>query len=120
MEKIMVNSKSELDMLYKDCALTWEGLDTSDESISGVFNWLKSYTPVKQERIFLIPGTLMNEVYKLTGDNAYPEDCYLGSVMLHDLENPIAITFTRMRVHGRWFNDIVDNNLRREEEGVPF
>ena len=53
----------------------------------------------------------MNEQYGLSGSNAYPEDCTIVSVT--DI-NQMAITIPRFEVGGRWFDDIVDNNTRRE------
>ena len=35
--------------------------------------------------------------------------------MLDDIEDPTKIAIPRFQVGGRWFDDIVDNNRRREE-----
>ena len=116
MEKIMVKTKTQLEELVKESALTWEGLDTSDESLKQVFDWIKGYTPLKCERAYITKGALMDAAYGLTGDNAYQPDCSIVSVRLCDMEKPMAIALPRFRVGGRWLDDIVDNNRRREEE----
>ena len=59
----------------------------------------------------------MNREYNLTGTNAYPEkDCTLVCIKLTDLVKPLALTMPRFQVGGRWFDDVVDNNARREAE----
>ena len=116
MERIMVKTKAQLEELVKESALTWEGLDTSDESLKQVFDWLKGYTPLKCERVYITKGALMDAVYELTGDNAYQSDCSIVSIRLCDMEKPMAIALPRFMVGGRWLDDIVDNNRRREEE----
>ena len=115
MERIMVKTKAQLEELVKESALTWEGLDTSDESLKQVFDWLKGYTPLKCERVYITKGALMDAVYELTGDNAYQSDCSIVSIRLCDMEKPMAIAIPRFRVGGRWLDDIVFNNLAREE-----
>ena len=116
MKKIMVETKAQLEELVKESALTWEGLDTSDESLQQVFDWIKGYTPLKCERVYITKGALMDAAYGLTGDNAYQPDCSIVSVRLCDMEKPMAIAIPRFRVGGRWLDDIVSNNRRREEE----
>ena len=116
MERIIVKTKAQLEELVKESALTWEGLDTSDESLKQIFDWLKGYTPLKCERVYITKGALMDVAYGLTGDNAYQPDCSIVSVRLCDMEKPMAIAIPRFRVGGRWLDDIVDNNRRREEE----
>jgi hypothetical protein len=53
----------------------------------------------------------MNTYYGLKGSNAYPNDLTIVSVT--DI-NQIKIAWARFGVGGRWFDDIVDNNARRE------
>ena len=117
METITVNDKATLDELYKGSALTLEGCAPTKENIDWLFGWLKDHTPLKRERVYIVSGSLMNMAYGLTGDNAYPEtNCTLVCVKLEDLENPASITTARFWLRGRWFDDVVDNNSRREEE----
>lgn len=116
MEKIIVNTKAQLDELEKDSALTWVGLIATDQSLNQAFTWLRGFTKIKNERAFIISGSLMNMAYGLSGDNAYQEDLTIVSVKLSDLENPAAIVIPRLTVGGRWFDDIVANDLRTEAE----
>ena len=57
----------------------------------------------------------MNDVYYLTGSNAYPKDLTIVSFKLSDLINlKTKLFIDKFNVGARWFDDIVDNNLRRE------
>ena len=117
MKKIQVNERATLDALYKDSAFTIEGLSPDDESLGDLAEWVKRLTAFKREDFYVIDGKTMNREYGLTGTNAYPETgCTLVCIKLSDLEKPMALTIPRFQVGGRWFDDIVDNNARREAE----
>lgn len=111
MEIVRVNSREELDYLYDVWALTIEGL--CEESIPDVMDILKENTTVYRERVFITLGKFMNEQYGLTGNNAYKDNLHIVSFSLDDID-ALPITFKRFEFGGRWFNDIVDNNARRE------
>ena len=116
MIKTYVTTKKELDSLYNESALTWEGLLADDEGLKAVENWLKEHNAIldnTEPTAHIIKGEFMNEVYKLKGNNAYPEDCTLVSITGI---NQMKVAIPRFQVGGRWFDDIVDNNARREVE----
>ena len=113
MNIINVSTKKQLDALYNQSALTWEGLTSDEENLNAVKEWLKEHKAILegQEPTFhIITGDLMNVVYKLIGSNAYAEDLTIVSVT--DI-NQMAVVIPRFEVGGRWFDDIVDNNARR-------
>ena len=110
MKTITLTTTEELRTLGS--ALTMEGL--AEESIPDFIEWIKEYTPMKSETAYIISGKTMNEVYCLTGDNAYPDDLTIVSIKLEDMEKPMAIIMPRFQIGARWFDDIVENNLRRE------
>lgn len=115
MNIIYVSTKEQLDALYNQSALTWEGLSSNEENLGAVRNWLEEHgalTNVEPD-FHIVSGEFMNEQYGLSGDNAYPEDCTLVSVT--DIDQ-MKITISRFEVGGRWFDDIVDNNAMREEK----
>ncbi len=117
METVLITDKEGLDALYKDSAFTIEGLAANAENLKELADWVKRLTPFKTERAYIVSGALMNRVYGLTGTNAYPDEgCTLVAIKLSDLEKPKALSLPRFSVGGRWFDDIVDNNRRREEE----
>lgn len=110
MNTITLTTKEELDTLGS--ALTIEGL--AKESIQDFIDWVKQYTPMKSETAYIISGDTMNNVYCLTGSNAYPNDLTIVSIKLEDMENAMAVVIPRFQIGARWFDDIVDNNARRE------
>ena len=117
MNKIQVTDRKTLDELYHESAFTIEGLSTDDESLGQLAEWVKNLTAFKREDFYIIEGRTMNREYNLTGTNAYPEtNCTLVCIKLSDLEKPLALTIPRFHVGGRWFDDVVANNARREAE----
>lgn len=114
MEIKVLTTIAELKELEDNSALTIEGL--AEESIPELVDWIKQYTPLINENVYIVKGKTMNEVYRLTESNAYPNDCTLVSIKLDDMANYEEIIFPRFKIGGRWFDDIVDNNMRRQEE----
>ena len=114
--KIEAKSRKQLDELYSSSALTFEGISADDKSINGLVNWLKEYSEISNPLpIYIISGQTMNKNYGLTGLNAYKEDLTIISIKNEDIKNLNAIIIPRFEVGGRWFDDIVDNNLIREK-----
>lgn len=107
-----VTTKEQLDKLYDNSAFTIEGI--TEESIPDMIEWLKENTVFTTNEliVYVIKGNVMNNMYNLHGNNAYNNDFTIVSVIDIDL---IKVALKRFNVGGRWFDDIVDNNLRREE-----
>ena len=116
MKKIIVEEKATLEELYKDSALTMVGLSPDDESLGQFRDWINEHTKMKTEDFYIIKGIVMNWAYQLTGLNAYPKDVTLVAVKLSDLDDPSRIILPRFEIGGKWFDDIVDNNSRRQKE----
>jgi len=117
MDNITVNrvtTTEKLNELYDCSALTFLGLTTSQESLNAMFDWIREYTAVKTMQVFVVTGRTMNNQYGLTGTNAYADDLSIVCVKLTDLENPMKLALPRFQVGGMWFDDVVDNNARRE------
>ena len=114
MNIINVTTKDQLVNLYNQSALTWEGMDTDEENLNAIKDWLDDYGAIlkdKEPTFHITTGELMNTTYGLTGNNAYPND--LNIVSVTDIDQ-MAITLPRFNVGGRWFDDVVDNNAMRE------
>lgn len=111
---IHTSKKDELDYLYSKSALTLEGFDAS--GFPDFAEWLKECNALtdKELTFYVTSGKVMNDMYGLTGDNAYPDDLNIVSADNIDLGKVI---FPRFAIGGRWFDDIVDNNQRREKGG---
>ncbi len=114
--KIEVKSREQLDELYECSALTFVGVSAEQGSLNSMIDWIKEYSEISNPLpIHIISGQVMNNNYNLTGSNAYPNDLTLISIKTDDIKNLNAIIIPRFEVGGRWFDDIVDNNARREE-----
>ena len=114
MQKIYT-TKKEMDELYEGSALTWEGLDTSDENLEDVIAWIQSCgTELWSDTFYITSGKDMNEYCGgLKGRKAYPKDLSIVSIKLSNIKKVENIVVRRFEVGGRWFDDIVDNNRRR-------
>lgn len=67
------------------------------------------------KEFIVFSGKDMNRHYGLTGTNAY--DGSLTCVMFPlDGIDTVKLAMFKMAIGARWFDDIVDNNARREEE----
>lgn len=67
----------------------------------------------KPEKFIAFKGKDMNEVYMLTGSNAYTDRLTFLMFPLDGLDVSKLAIF-RLQAQDRWFDDIVDNNQRRE------
>lgn len=106
-----VVNKEQLEKLYNNSAFTIEGL--AEESITDLMEWLKENTTFTTDNpiVYVTKGYIMNLAYNLNGSNAYKDDLTIISVIDIDL---VKIALKRFSVGGRWFDDIVDNNIIRE------
>lgn len=114
MRTINVTDFETLKMLEENSALTLEGLN--EEDALHFMEWVKNLTPVTDEVVYIIKGKIMNIAYGLTGKNAYPNDLTLQAIPLNVVENLMALVIPKFEIGGRWFDDIVANNARREDE----
>lgn len=64
---------------------------------------------------YTFKGKLMNDTYALTGSNRYPDTLTFLCFRLDGL-NVGKLAMFKMQFGARWLDDIVDNNLRREED----
>lgn len=104
--------------LYDGSAFTWEGLQLRDKvdamEIAGSME--ANGFAAKDEMVFYrTTGAYFNERYGLTGSNRYPDELTIVSIPLEYL-NVADMLPVQLRFGARWFDDIVDNNARREEE----
>ena len=108
---VNVTTKEQLEHLYNNSAFTIEGL--AENSIPDLLKWLEKNTTFTTENpvVYVTKGHVMNLVYDLTDNNAYNNDLTIVSVIDIDL---VKVALKRFSVGGRWFDDIIDNNVRRE------
>lgn len=111
--KVPENRMNEyLDEFFNTSAFTFEGIDiTNKQSNKELETALRENGYAEDDILaYHYSGKDMNEKYNLTGDNRYPDD--LTFLTIPKFYNPMF----KMLAGARWFDDIVDNNLRREME----
>ena len=113
-----VSVKTHEELVALGSALTWEGLKIDEECLQQVKDWMvENGARLKDDApVYVTKGKDMNAAEGLTGSNAYPDDLNIVSFKLEDIENAMALAIPRFSVQGRWMDDILDNNRRREEE----
>lgn len=113
-ETIHIFSAEDLKELYDDSALTMTGLKL--DSIPDFVAWVENYTKFLRKKVYIVSGKVMNTYCGNTGDNAYADDLNLVAIKLSDIADVDKIIMPRFQIGGRWFDDIVENNRRREQE----
>lgn len=98
---------------YADSSLTFEGVYIKEVHLYRDF--FKKVTEVDETKpAYVISGKLMNDYYGLTGTNAYPNNTNILVFKLNTFKDVMKIAIPRFQIGGRWFDDIVENNARRE------
>lgn len=95
---------------YNNSVFTFEGIDLNDsESLNHLEKHLKELgykgTEVKG---YTYSGKMMNDIFGLTENNAYPND--LNFLSIPNFYSPMF----KVAVGARWFDDIVSNNRIRQ------
>ncbi len=85
-----------------------------DEWTNGYCRLLKEEGVGEPEWFITFRGKDMNMEYGLTGDNAYPDGLTFLMFPLTGL-NMGRLAIFKILMSDRWFDDIVDNNRRRQE-----
>ena len=105
----------DIDVLYDKWALAFEGTTVDESNLKWLINWFEEHNcKMVKENFYVVTGRQMNEKYHLTESNAYPNSLNILCVKQEDLSSIDGIIIPRFDIGGRWFNDIVDNNLARE------
>lgn len=82
--------------------------------------WIKNLSEVSNPlNMYIIKGKQINEQYGLSGKNKYQDEFRIVCVDLEDIKQVHKIIMPRFAINGRWFNDVVDNDVYREgREGI--
>lgn len=111
MNKIYVTDENQLDVFYEDWSLTFIGV--IEDEIPLYLDFIKQYTPLKKEDVYVFNGELMNNKYSLIGNNRNSDNLIFICIKLEDIEDVGKFAIPRFQIGGKWFTDIVDNNSRR-------
>lgn len=117
--KIISADETKIRELKNGSAFTWvglSGLENDKETIVKCFKEEKVLADVETFEFYTWKGELMNQIYQLTGSNAYPEDLTFVSIPLNMFKNIGKLAMMKLQYGARWLDDIVDNNARRELE----
>lgn len=85
-----------------------------DEWTAGYKELLETRGIGTPKEFITFKGADMNEFYGLTGDNAYNDELTCLMFPLNALDVAKLAIF-KLQAGDRWFDDIVDNNQRRQE-----
>lgn len=112
MRIIKVETKAQLDELYKDCSFAIEGITPNEKNIKELLSIVKTYTPLWRNDVYTIEGPVMNREYGLTGTNAYPDTDTIICIKCSDMKHSIAFAYWHSRVGWQYFHEIRDSHLR--------
>ena len=116
--KIIPADETKIRELKNGSAFTWEGLSGLENDKEVILDDFKKANVLDDVEIFEFytwKGELMNQIYQLTGSNAYPEDLTFVSIPLSMFNNNVGkLALVKFQLGARWLDDIVDNNARRE------
>jgi len=106
--------KPDFEQLYNESAFTIEGCGGElTEWMEGINKLLAEKEIGQVETFYTFKGEDMNNYYDLTDNNRYPDDLTFLAFPLDNLDVGKLAIF-KMQFGARWFDDIVDNNARRE------
>lgn len=113
---IGVKTERVFNELYNDNAFTFVGLSLTDDLLEMLNNVFEENDLLAKpiENLYVLKGEYINNLLNLTGDNRYPDDLTIISIKLDNFKNIGKLAIFKLKIGARWFNDIVDNNLRRE------
>ena len=116
--KIIPADETKIRELKNGSAFTWEGLSGLENDKEVILDDFKKANVLDDVEIFEFytwKGELMNQIYQLTGSNAYPEDLTFVSIPLSMFNNNVGkLALVKFQFGARWLDDIVDNNACRE------
>lgn len=119
MKPVLVKATKEILVeLEKTSACVFEGAGGDlNVWMLGVNDDLQKLGIRNVETFYTWNGKLMNEMYGLTGTNAYQDDItFFGFGILDFNEKEIGhLALWKLQIGARWMDDIVDNNKRRQE-----
>ena len=116
--------------MYIRNAMLREAYEGSFYTIEGaggdVNDWKKGYADLLRDRgigtiskWIEFTGRDMNVESCLTGTNRYPDSLHFLAFPLTGLDVE-KLAFFKLQMGDRWFDDIVDNNARREQEAAGY
>lgn len=116
---VNVTNRRDLRQFYEENSICFEGMEMKTEADEkSLTDWITHYTKMKEHKIYVVRGELMNSRYLLVGESRYRPDFPLTIVKMSDLEDPLAIIPAKILLqrNAKWFKDIVDSNELRNRQ----
>lgn len=103
---------SHYDSSFRESAVVLEGFDIN--CLPEYMNYLKSITEVYKERAFVIKGRLINDSYRLGGENRYPENLNIIAILQEDVRLDKDTVQKLYELGAKPYTDVIYNNNRME------
>ena len=91
-------------------------VEETKEWIEGISKWMKENDFGEMTNIVIFKGKEVNNIWKLEGDNRFPDDLTFLSWSNDGIKNMNRYCLARFNLGIRWFDDIIDNSIRHQEE----
>lgn len=109
------SDSEKLEELRNTSAFTIEGAGGDlNDWMKGINELLAEKNIGQVDTFYTFSGKLMNDTYNLTGSNRYPDDFTFLCFKLDGLDIGKLAMF-KLQFGARWLDDIIDNNLVREQ-----
>lgn len=112
-----IDSLEQITELREKSSLTFEGVEKNEGSIEFIKDWLDQQSAITGDKLKLYwcSGEQMNGFSQLTKNNAYNDDLNI-LIVDADCISLEKVVMSRFSLGGRWLDDVMDNNERRERE----
>lgn len=124
MKTVLIKAtEQDIEELRSKSAFTFIGAGGNlNDWMIGINDILKQHLINQVSKFYTWNGKLMNDMYGLTQNNAYQDDI---TFLAFDItEIPIdqigKLSMLKLAMSARWLDDIVANDLAREQSGVTI
>lgn len=124
MKTVLIKAtEQDIEVLRNKSAFTFIGAGGNlNEWMVGVNDMLKQHLINQVSKFYTWNGKLMNDMYGLTGTNAYQDDITFLAFDITEIPTDQIgkLSMLKLAIGARWLDDIVNNDLVREQSGVIF
>ena len=122
MKTVLIKAtKQDIEALRNKSAFTFIDIGGNlNEWMVGINDVLKQHSINQVSKFYTWNGKLMNDVYELT--NTYKDDITFLAFDITEIpmDQIGKLSMLKLAIGARWLDDIVDNDLAREQSGVIF
>lgn len=118
MKTVLIKAtEQDIEELRNKSAFTFIGAGGDlNEWMVGVNDMLKQHLINQVSKFYTWNGKLMNDMYGLTGTNAYQDDITFLAFDITEIPTDQIgkLSMLKLAIGARWLDDIVNNDLARE------